>query len=539
MRKFLFILFPILSFSQTKDYKNFDKAVKYNTKGNIEKSIKYANKALDNTPGWSKPNLLLASIYANNEQIDLAADYLLKVYDVNNPNDIKGLEQVVKLYYSNGFYKEALFYAEKIIFFDTNQYGLVNIDIDRCIQNCKFAIEAIKYPVDFNPKNLGNNINSDNEEYLPAISVDGNTLVYSRRFMKNNILQEDFFISEKTTSDNWSESKFYGDNLNTYGNEGAFSFSPDKNMAVFTACDRGDRIGRCDLYLLIDGKAYNAGKVINSKEWDSQGCFSPDGKYLYFVSTREGGYGGKDIWRSEITQRGFLEPENLGSVINTKYDEMSPFLHPDNLTFYFGSNGHVGMGDDDIYVSRRRSNLESWGTPKNIGYPINTHNTENSLVVANDGITAYYTSDNSGFGLEDIFVFDLPLNMQADEISELELEIITQKIGEEIVLKNVTFASNSSEIDISSYEELDKLIAYLIKTPDLHIEIQGHTDDIGADIDNQILSNKRAKAVYDYLISKVSNQLSYIGYGESQPIIPNDSEYSRSLNRRTSFVIIE
>ena len=163
---------------------------------------------------------------------------------------------------------------------------------------------------------------------------------------------------------------------------------------------------------------------------------------------------------------------------------MSPFLHPDNLTFYFGSNGHVGMGDDDIYVSRRRSNLESWGTPKNIGYPINTHNTENSLVVANDGITAYYTSDNSGFGLEDIFVFDLPLSMQADEISELELEIITQKIGEEIVLKNVTFASNSSEIDISSYEELDKLISYLIKTPDLHIEIQGHTDDIGADIDN-------------------------------------------------------
>ena len=87
MRKLLFILFPILSFSQTKDYKNFDKAVKYNTKGNVEKSIKYANKALDNAPGWSKPNLLLASIYANNEQIDLAADYLLKVYEESEDED--------------------------------------------------------------------------------------------------------------------------------------------------------------------------------------------------------------------------------------------------------------------------------------------------------------------------------------------------------------------------------------------------------------------------------------------------------------------
>ena len=159
--------------------------------------------------------------------------------------------------------------------------------------------------------------------------------------------------------------------------------------------------------------------------------------------------------------------------------------------------------------------------------------------MANDGVTAYYTSDNNGFGLEDIFVFDLPLSIQADKISDLELEIITQETGKEIILRNVTFASNSSKIDVSSYEELDKLIAYLIKTPNLQIEIQGHTDDVGTDLDNKILSNERAKAVYDYLISKVSNKLRYIGYGETQPMVPNDSEKSRSLNRRTSFVIIE
>ena len=129
--------------------------------------------------------------------------------------------------------------------------------------------------------------------------------------------------------------------------------------------------------------------------------------------------------------------------------------------------------------------------------------------------------------------------MQADEISTLELEIITQAIGKEIILRNVTFTSNSSEIDVTSYEELDKLIAYLIKNPNLQIEIQGHTDDVGSELYNQILSNERAKAVYDYLISKVSNKLRYIGYGETQPRVPNDSDKSRSLNRRTSFVIIQ
>ena len=119
----------------------------------------------------------------------------------------------------------------------------------------------------------------------------------------------------------------------------------------------------------------------------------------------------------------------------------------------------------------------------------------------------------SGFGKEDIFSFDLPENIQADEISPFELEIITQKKGEEVILQNVSFSSNSSSLNESSFIELDKLISYLIKNPDLKIEIQGHTDDVGSDIDNLILSDKRAKAVYDYLIVIVKNDLTYKGYG--------------------------
>ena len=494
MRKLFFILLllPILSFAQKKDYKSFDKAVKYNTDGNIEKSIKYANKALDNSPGWSKPNLLLASIYANDKQIELAVNYLLKVYNETDPKDVKGIEQVAKLYYSNGFYNEALFYSEKIIAQDTNKYRFT-ANIDRYIKNCKFAIEALKNPVEFNPINLGNNINSEFEEYLPAISVDGKTLVYSRRSSLNGVPQEDFYVSEIDENNKWTQSSPFGKNLNTLGDEGAFSFSADKERAVFTACDRENSMGRCDLYLLIAGKTYNAGAIINSKDWDSQGCFSPDGKYLYFVSDRKGGCGGKDIWRSEITKDGFLIPENLGPNINTKFDEMSPFVHPDNLTFYFASDGQIGFGDYDLFVSRRSNTTNNWGLPKNMGYPINTHNTENSLIVAKNGQTAYYTSNKSGFGKEDIFQFELPENLQAEPLAALEIDIITSRKGEEVVLKNVQFDHNSYTLTNGSFIELHKLIAYLHKNNSLKISIEGHTDNVGNAADNKLLSENRSK----------------------------------------------
>ena len=300
----------------------------------------------------------------------------------------------------------------------------------------------------------------------------------------------------------------------------------------------------CEVYSLlinsqtdkINGKIFNAGEPLNSKEWDSQGCFSPDGKYLYFVSTREGGYGGKDIWRSKIFNNKFLDPENMGPIINTKFDEMSPFLHPDNLTLYFASNGHLGMGDYDIYVSRRKDALQSWDFPINIGYPINTHNTENSLIVANDGKTAYYSSNKSGYGLEDIFVFDLPQAFQAEEVSEIEMSIITQK-EEEIILRNVMFPSNSYEFDESSFNELNDLVDYLNKNPDISLHIQGHTDNIGSDYENLILSENRARVIFEYLVSNSSNKITYKGYGERKPIADNDSAEGRFLNRRTSFTI--
>ena len=252
------------------------------------------------------------------------------------------------------------------------------------------------------------------------------------------------------------------------------------------------------------------------------------------VHGASGGEGQEDIWRSEITKEGFLKAENLGSSINTSKSEMSPFLHHDNLTLYFASDGHVGMGSNDLFLSRRTKTDDQWSDPKNMGFPINTHNSENSLIVASDGKTAYYSSDKSGHGQEDIFVFELPKNMQAEEVSALEVDILTKETGEEVVLKNVTFASNSFALEERSFSELNLLINCLQKNPNLEIEIQGHTDDVGSKIANQTLSVQRAKVVFEYLSTKVVNKLSYKGFGESRP-----KGKDKGQNRRTSFVIKE
>ena len=536
MRFFLIILFllPATSFAQKKDYKTYDKAVKYNNDGNIEKALKYANKALDKSSDWSKPNLLLASIYANNNQIELAADYLLKVYDENTPNDVKGIEQVTKLFYNNGFYEKALYYAEKIISNNIEESNFSS-KINRYIENCEFAIKAIKNPIDFDAKNLGELVNSDMTEYVNTITVDAKKILFTRRMESNqNREQEDIFVYD-ILSNTVSPMPF-----NTLQNEGAITVSADGTMYVYTACDRINSIGGCDLYIRQYSdengwsKEYNLGPNVNTNKWESQACFSPDEKYLYFISNRPGGFGKEDIWRSEITRKGFMPAENLGGSINTNQVEMSPFLHSDNLTLYFASDGHIGMGNDDLFVIRRANSKEDWDIPKNMGYPINTHNSENSLIVSSDGTTAYYTSDFSGFGKEDIFSFELPENLQAEPLADLEIDIITKKVGEEVILNNVSFSSNSYALEETSFVELDELINYLKKNPDLQIEIHGHTDDVGNNIENQILSEQRANIVFEYLSPKVNNTLRHKGFGESQPLGDN-----RKINRRTSFIIID
>ena len=542
MRKILFLLLiiPTLVFSQKKDYTSYDKAVSYFNKGEVEKAKKTIEKCIQNNVDWEKPYQLLGKIYEEEGDIESAVENYYLGFEHKNPTDQLWWKKIGELYFENGMYPDAMYHFKKFVAFQSKEAAFYKKAIKH-IQDCMFAISAMQNPVAFSPENMGENINSEMAEYLPFISADSKQFVITRKVKGEIDLQEDFFYSQKDESNNWQKVKKMS-SINSPFNEGAISISADGRFLVFTACNRADSKGSCDLYLQLSEKekAFNL-ESINSKSWDTQGYFSPDGKYLYFVSNRPGGYGAKDIWISEIGENGFGKPFNAGPIINTEYNEMSPFLHADNLTLYFASDGHIGLGGFDLFVSRRRDVSQDWDTPENMGYPINTHKVENSLIVGTNGKTAYYASDKGGYGLEDIFWFDLPKEKQANEISDLELEIITQKQGEEVILRNVQFSHNSFTLNENSFIELNSLITYLKKNTQIKIQIEGHTDNVGEEKENQILSENRAIAVYNYLTQNniTENRLRYKGFGEQKPLVPNETEKGRKVNRRTSFKIIQ
>lgn len=261
----------------------------------------------------------------------------------------------------------------------------------------------------FKPENLGPGVNSSDPEYFPSLPIEGGELIFTRRVNNYN---EDFFLSSQQQG-TWNKAMRLNGSINTPENEGAQIIAQDGRWLVFTACNRPDGRGSCDIYISYNtpegwSEAINMGDKINSEHWESQPCLSPDKKDLYFVSRRPGGFGGLDIYVAHLQPNGRFGPaQNMGPGFNTSGDETTPFMHADNQTFYFTSNGWPGLGEGDLFVSRREDT--TWSAPQNLGYPINTINNESSLFIAADGKTAYYASNRSeGYGAEDIYRFVLP-----------------------------------------------------------------------------------------------------------------------------------
>ncbi len=336
--------------------------------------------------------------------------------------------------------------------------------------------------------------------------------------------------------------------MNSNDNEGAQCISRDGRIMIFTACGRHDGLGRCDLYICQRHgdrwtKPRNMGPAINSGAWESQPSLSMDGKTLYFVSDRIGGYGGTDICMSTLKEGAWSKPKNLGPAIITAGNESSPFIHYDNQTLYFASTGHVGMGGSDIFLARKQAD-GSWSTPENLGYPINTAGDESCLIVNAEGNMAYFSSDQyGGMGKQDLYCFELPPAVRPQEVvyKETTDTLAALAVGESISLDNIFFETGKWALIESSKVELDRVAELLQQHGNLHVEVGGHTDNVGNDADNQRLSQQRAQTVYDYLVQRgvAANRLSYKGYGESRPVAANGTEEGRAANRRTTFTITQ
>jgi len=287
-------------------------------------------------------------------------------------------------------------------------------DVNRQIEVCYNAKKLMANPVTIKIENLGPIINTPYPEYSPVVSVDGSKLFFtSRREGSTGGLKtedgkffEDIYVSESGNGEyNWEKPEKIGPNINTPGHEATISISHDGKQLFIYKDDNGDG----NIYVsTLKGddwsKPEKLGPEINTKYWETHACLSPDGNTLYFVSNRPGGYGGRDIYMSEKLANGkWGKAQNMGPLINTEYDEESPFISSDGVTLYFSSKGHENMGGFDIFTVTQNQEGQ-WSDLQNMGYPINTTDDDVFFVPTADEKHAFYSSAKlGGYGDQDIY----------------------------------------------------------------------------------------------------------------------------------------
>ncbi len=419
-----------LSTKSQKAIKLYQEAQAYDNLRYYDQAIKKLNLAIETDKKFIEAYILAGEISIDNGEELEAIKYFNESIKLNPDFFPPIYSNLGNLEFNNGFYEDALLHVSKYLSYSKLPESSKK-SAEILLKSCEFSIKAVKNPVKFNPVNLGPNINTEYDEYWPSLSADEQTLVFTRllpinpnnpEIIRNR--QEDFFFSTFENGQ-WTMAQPVGYPINTPGNEGAQTLSADGKFMIFTGCDRRDGYGSCDLYFSKkSGENWsvpqNMGPPINTSAKETQPSLSADGKTLYFSSNRPNGKGGLDIWKSTLNNDGsWSEPVNLGDSINTPFDEESPFIHPDNKTLYFSSNGWPGLGRFDLFVSRKK-NDSTWTTPENLGYPINTHYSEEGLIVNAKGDKAYFSSNRAGEGGRDLYSFDLYNEVRPDPVSYMK-----------------------------------------------------------------------------------------------------------------------
>jgi outer membrane protein OmpA-like peptidoglycan-associated protein/tetratricopeptide (TPR) repeat protein len=291
--------------------------------------------------------------------------------------------------------------------------------VARKLEMCASGKELMSHPAEVKIMNLGKNINSSYPDYSPRLAADQNTMIFTSKRPENTGGKtydggqyfEDIYIATRKNG-KWLPAENIGWPVNTVGNEAAIGISADGQEILIYKDDMGDG----NIYSTrLNGDKWSApvklNSYINSPYWEPAAFLSADGRTLYFVSDRPGGFGGTDIYRSKRTPGGdWGRPVNLGPTVNTPHDEHSPYIHPDGVTLFFSSQGHNTMGGYDIFFTHALLNDErAWVKPTNVGYPINTPFDDAFYMVSPDKQTAYYSSTlPDAVGDKDIYLITFP-----------------------------------------------------------------------------------------------------------------------------------
>lgn len=625
--RFLFLLFffttfsfsiksqNVLSSTNKKAIDAYQNALKALQERDLETAYNEFEEAIERDKLFAEPYFHLGKLYEQSRQFGNAILNYEKAVNAQEKSSVTEIasQQVGQLYLKKGDYQKALVYLEKgqpAVTLSNQKRYLARLE------SCKFALKSLENPLKITPIELPKTVNRFDSQYFPVLSADRETLIFTGQQDKDENLYQSVFKDST-----WSVPVSISDKINTLENEGTASISADGRTLVFTSCGGRRGFGSCDLFITYkEGNDWSApqnlGANINSGEWESQPSLSADGRTLYFVSDRKGSVGKRDIWLSTLDSMNvWTKAQNLGNVINTSEDELSPFIHANGKTLFFSSEGHVGMGGLDLFFTENQQG--KWSTPENLGFPLNTHEDQVAFYITSDSKKAYYslersqddkirrakiveitlpeslqskfkptfflkgivtdaqtkqkisanielvslkdkekiglfTADNQtgsytfvltagneyaifvnkkGYFFKSINV-DLSQQIGMDKILNISLEPI-QKNAKEI-LNNIFFDTGKWELQPASMIELDKLTVLLNENKGLPIEVSGHTDDVGKDAENLILSQKRAKSVRDYLVQKGINpaMVKSEGYGKTKPLLPNTSAENRKLNRR-------
>lgn len=436
------------------------------------------------------------------------------------------------------------------------------------------------------------NVNTINNEGAPTIAPDGKSLVFVAcpdmtgkdygpgRKGRGSC---DLFITQKLGK-KWTNPI----NLPGYVNSGHWetqpSLSADGKTLYFIRGIRGrGQTNDSDIYVAkkddngVWGQPTRLPDHINTKDKEESVLIHPDGKTLYFASRGHIGMGGSDLFVCRLQQDGtWSKPENLGYPINTQYDENSLMVSPDGEIGFFASDREGGFGDLDIYYFEMPENLRP---TKTLYFEGNVFDVTNNnpipgkfqLIDLKTGEEVIYSEADK---VDGSFMVSLPVDREyalnvsyprynffsknfdmtspeGQESVQMDVPMVPITNSQPVILENVFFDLSKATLRPESFVELNKLVSFLKENSFIKIELAGHTDTRGDAGKNQILSQKRAKSVYEYLISKgiESSRLSYKGYGETQPKISDaeiaklpsekEKESAHQANRRTEYSIVK
>lgn len=389
--------------------------------------------------------------------------YLKKSSDATmkylNYSSSKGLPEsdyyLGMLYHQLGEYDKAIeHYVKYKNTISVNDY-LIS-DVDQLIDNSFTARELIAEPLNVNIENLGDKVNSEYADYVPALNSEEEVLYFTSRRMNGvDTLKdlygnyfEDIYMCRRDEHGEWTKAVRLSSPINTSSHDACVGLSPDGSQLLLYKTNE-DNVGGDIYYSNMENGTWSYPRPfndhINSDGWEPSATISSNKKVLYFSSNRSGGYGGRDIYVARMLPTGkWSHAQNMGPIINTQFDEDAPFIHANDSILYFSSKGHHNMGGFDIFKSELSSD-GTWGIPQNIGYPINTVDDDIYFVMSADGNRGYYSSDHKGgFGEKDIYVIhfheaDSPLTIVKGEVKDattgqpIEAVITVQEKGAENV----------------------------------------------------------------------------------------------------------